>query len=171
MTINNLESGEQKLDDLLTSHLFDYIPDACVIINDIIESIFPLIEAQALEEDKSIEVEAGIVPKMMLDEAEIKQLLLNLVKNGLEASPPKGNVKISTESDPTSVKLIISDHGHGIPPELQENIGMPVFTTKINGTGLGLSMSLSILERHNAKLNFVSNENGTTFSIDFPIMQ
>lgn len=139
-------------------------------INDIIKSVLPLLEAQALEEDKSIEVETNLVPKTMLDEAEIKQVLLNLIKNGLEASPPQGNVKIITESNLTSVKLIIGDNGQGIPPELQENIGMPFFTTKTNGTGLGLSLSLSILERHNAKLSFVSNEDGTTFSIDFPII-
>ena len=140
-------------------------------INDIITSILPLIKAQALNEDKIIEVEQKSVPKTMLDEDEIKQVLLNLIKNGLDATESKGSVKIITDSDHTSVKLIVSDHGQGIPSELQENIGIPFFTTKINGTGLGLSMSLNILERHNAKVNFVSNENGTTFYIDFPLTQ
>ena len=69
-----------------------------------------------------------------------------------------------------SVKLIVGDRGLGIPLELQENIGLPFFTTKKDGTGLGLSMSLSILERHKAKMSFVSNENGTTFCINFPIL-
>lgn len=138
-------------------------------INDIINSVLPLMEAQALEEDKRIEVELKIVPQTMLDEDEIKQVLLNLVKNGLEASKVNGRVKIITDCDETSVALTICDYGHGIPQELQANIGMPFFTTKLCGTGLGLSVSLSILERHNAKMSFTSNQNGTTFRINFPL--
>ncbi|WP_158291462.1 PAS domain-containing sensor histidine kinase [Desulfosporosinus sp. Sb-LF] len=138
-------------------------------INDILKSVLPLIQAQAIEEDKLIEVELKSGTKTMLDVDEIKQVILNLVKNGLEATLPKGRVKLITEDDHRSVKLIVCDHGKGIPIELQENIGMPFFTTKKDGTGLGLSMSLSILERHKANLRFVSNEEGTTFYIDFPI--
>ena len=111
-------------------------------INNIIRSILPLIEAQALEEDKIIEVELASDAKTMLDEDEIKQVILNLIKNGLEATCVKKVVKLKTANDHTSVKLIVSDQGHGIPIELQENIGMPFFTTKKDGTGLGLSMSL-----------------------------
>jgi len=138
-------------------------------INDIIHSILPLMEAQALEEDKIIEVELKSVIKTMLDGDEIKQVILNLVKNGFEATGAKGIIKLITESDHMTVKLIVCDRGQGIPYELQDNIGLPFFTTKKDGTGLGLSMSLSILERHKAKMNFVSDENGTTFYIDFPI--
>ena len=138
-------------------------------INDIIKSVLPLIEAHALEEEKIIEVELKNVAKIRIDKDEIKQVILNLVKNGLEATPTKGSVRLITESDDMSVKLIVGDRGHGIPLELQENIGLPFFTTKKDGTGLGLSMSLSILERHKAKMSFVSNENGTTFCINFPI--
>ena len=64
----------------------------------------------------------------------------------------------------------MSDHGKGIAPQLQDKIGTPFFTTKYDGTGLGLAMSISILERHNAKLDFESdNINGTTFCITFPL--
>ncbi|AFQ44733.1 ATP-binding protein [Desulfosporosinus meridiei] len=139
-------------------------------INDIINSVLPLIEAQALAEDKIIMVEQMPVSPTLLDEDEIKQVLLNIVKNALEATKSKGCVKIISESNQTSVKLIICDNGQGIPPELQDNIGMPFFTTKQNGTGLGLPMSLSILERHNAKLDFISDKNGTSFIIIFPIV-
>ncbi len=139
-------------------------------LNDIVNSVLPLIEAQALEEDKVIEVELNNIPVTMLDEDEIKQVILNLLKNSLEASQIKGKVKLKTISNERFIKLIICDQGQGIPLEVQENIGTPFFTTKSNGTGLGLSMTLSILERHNAKLDFVSNDNGTTFYINFPIM-
>lgn len=140
-------------------------------INDIIKSVLPLIEAQALEEDKIIEAELKSDTKTMLDKDEIKQVILNFIKNGLDATPAKGSVKLITENNHMSVKLIVCDRGHGIPLELQDNIGLPFFTTKKDGTGLGLSMSLSILERHKAKMSFDSNENGTTFSIDFPIVK
>ena len=140
-------------------------------INDIIKSVLPLIEAQALGEDKIIEVELKSVTKTMLDEGEIKQVILNLVKNGLEATRTKGRVKLITENDHESINLIVCDQGQGIALELQEKIGLPFFTTKKNGTGLGLSMSLSILERHNAKMDFSSSEYGTTFFINFPIVE
>lgn len=138
-------------------------------INDLINNVLPFIEAQAIDQDKLIYVEQNVVADIMLDEDEIKQVILNLVRNALEASPCKESIKIISQSNQTSVSLIVCDNGTGIPPEQQDNIGIPFFTTKKNGTGLGISISLSILERHQAKLDFMSDEKGTTFRVSFPI--
>lgn len=67
------------------------------------------------------------------------------------------------------VKELSSDQGTGIPPEVQDKIGTPFFTTKEHGTGIGLAMSYSIAERHNAKIKFYSDKKGTTFFVHFPI--
>lgn len=138
-------------------------------INQVINKILPLIEAQAMEENKKVIAQLGNIPKVWLDEGEIKQIVLNLVKNGLEAVEQQQCVKIQTQEDSQSVMLIISDQGNGIPVEVQGKIGSPFFTTKENGTGIGLAMSYGIAKRHHAKMEFVSNNKGTTFTIHFPI--
>ncbi|MFA6808124.1 MAG: PAS domain S-box protein, partial [Eubacteriales bacterium] len=140
-------------------------------INEIIENILPFIESQARKDDKIVEFNLNSVPMVMIDEVEIKQMILNLFKNGLEAIEADEIVKIETSANREKgfVTLTISDQGKGIPPELHDKIGLPFFTTKDNRPGLGLSTSLSILARHNARTHFDSNENGTTFYINFSI--
>ena len=93
--------------------------------------------------------------------------VVNQVKNDRK----EVNFEFYGATDHESINLIVRDQGQGIALEPQEKIGLPFFTTKKNGTGLGLSMSLSILERHNAKMDFSSSEYGTTFFINFPIVE
>lgn len=137
-------------------------------INEIVNKVLPLIKIQAIKEAKSVDSELNNVPDVWLDEDEIKQVLLNLIKNSLEAIKTYESVKISTIQDGDTVLLTVEDKGHGIPKEHQNKVGVPFFTTKSNGTGLGLTMSYNIMERHNASIEFQSDSKGTTFYLRFP---
>ena len=81
--------------------------------------------------------------------------------------PSSGELTIRTFLDEDNVVLEIQDEGEGIPPNVLEKIGTPFFTTKDDGTGLGLAVCYSIAARHNAKIDVQTGSTGTTFSVRF----
>ena len=137
-------------------------------INEVINKVFPMLQADAFNNNKEVVFDLNIIPDIMINENEIKQLLLNLVRNALEVTPEQGSVIISTYLKEDKVVLAIIDHGTGIPQDIQEKIGTPFFTTKETGTGLGLAISMGIAQRHKAIFEFKTGNNGTVFYILFP---
>lgn len=140
-----------------------------ICINDIIDSVYPLILVDALEQDKNIFLDKGIIPKILVDECEIRQMIFNLVRNGLEAMPKGKGLRIRTYSEGNEVILAMQDEGSGIIADAIDKIGTPFFTTKETGTGLGLAVCYSIADRHQAKIDFETNSSGTTFYVRFKI--
>lgn len=138
-------------------------------INTIVETLFPLMQADALKTDKLIIAELGLIPDLPLNEKEIRQLILNLARNGLEAMSPKSHLTIRTYSDGEEIVLAVKDQGEGIEPAILEKIGTPFFTTKEQGTGIGLAVCFSIVSRHNAKIDIDTGPGGTTFFVRFKI--
>jgi two-component system, sporulation sensor kinase E len=136
-------------------------------LNSIIESLYPLIQAEATLTDKYAMMDYGECPQLLLDEKEIRQLILNLTINGIEAMPAGGTLRVKTFSDHDCVVLEISDQGGGIKEEDLEKLGTPFFTTKEQGTGLGLAVCYSIAARHGAVIDVHTSEKGTTFSVRF----
>lgn len=138
-------------------------------INEIISRIAPMLQADAYNSNKDIIIDMELVPKIRLNEAEIRQLILNLVRNGLEETSPEGKVYLRTYLEDNCVVLEIKDEGKGIPPEVQEKMGTPFVTTKETGTGLGLAISIGIARRHKARFDYKTGNSGTTFYIIFPV--
>jgi signal transduction histidine kinase len=137
-------------------------------LNAIIEVLYPLIRADALIAEKNILLDLQPIPELILDESEMRQLILNLVRNGLEAMQPNGLVRIRTFSDLQEVTLAVEDQGSGIAPALLNKLGTPFLTTKDNGTGLGLAICYSIAARHKAVIQVTTGETGTIFFVRFP---
>jgi len=119
--------------------------------------------------DKSIVLDLSEIPDLLLDEKEIRQLILNLVRNGLEAMQAGGTVYISTYLKEEQVVLSVQDEGNGIDQDLLDKIGTPFVTTKDNGTGLGLAICYSIVARHEASIHPYTSPTGSTFVISFKI--
>jgi two-component system, sporulation sensor kinase E len=111
------------------------------------------------------------IPDIQCDSNKIKQVLINIIKNAIEATESDGEICISlTKIHDQSVQLTISDHGTGIPPEHLKRIWEPFFTTKQSGTGLGLMVSLKIIELHSGTIQVQSKkQEGTTFIIELPV--
>lgn len=105
-------------------------------------------------------------------ENQLKQVLINLIKNAIEASPSGGEVMIKAALiDETSINIKIIDQGHGIPKEFLDKLGTPFYTTKEKGTGLGLMTTIKIIQEHNGTIEFVSEPNsGTTVEIRLPVV-
>ncbi|OEF97530.1 two-component system sensor histidine kinase NtrB [Desulfuribacillus alkaliarsenatis] len=144
-----------------------------VNIADEIESILPQITAQAREEDITITTLVKPIPTIHACKQELKQVLINVLKNAIEASSSGDEVKITTINttfnDCTYATIAVSDQGTGIPEEIQELIGKPFVTTKTNRAGIGLSVVKNIMARHCGKMNFCTSVQGTTFYLHFPV--
>ncbi|TYO96872.1 ATP-binding protein [Desulfallas thermosapovorans] len=138
-------------------------------LNPIVKTILPLILADAVNEDKNVVHELKDTPDILIDEKEIRQLIYNLCRNGLQAMPAGGTLTIKTYVDVDEVVLAIKDEGNGIDPEVLDKLGTPFFTTKNDGTGLGLSICYSIAARHNASISLETSPAGTTFFVRFKI--
>lgn len=136
-------------------------------LNRIIGSIAPLIQAEAIMSNKYVKLELGETPNVKLIENDIRQVILNLVRNGLEASTEGDGITIRTFAAEGKVVLSVQDNGKGIDKEYLEKLGTPFLTTKENGTGLGLFICYSIADRHNASIEIETSNNGTTFSVLF----
>jgi|GEM_PF-1113129 Signal transduction histidine kinase, nitrogen specific len=140
-------------------------------INQTIGKLFPMLQADAFNSNKQVVLELDdLLPDIRFNENEIKQLILNLVRNGLEVTPENGKVTIKTFVVEDKVVLAITDQGPGIPQEIQDKIGTPFFTTKETGTGLGLAISMGIAQRHEAVFKFETGKNGTIFTTIFPTL-
>lgn len=110
------------------------------------------------------------IPKIMLDEYQIKQAFSNIIKNCIEAMPHGGILKISLLLNGDFVKISFEDNGEGIPKEKLSKIFEPYFTTKATGSGLGLMISYRIVKEHGGRIEVVSEEGkGTTFTISLPL--
>jgi diguanylate cyclase (GGDEF)-like protein len=114
--------------------------------------------------DQPVEMEA--------DAEQLKQVLINLVQNGLEALSEKGTVQVSWQKSEEQVHIQVMDNGNGIPPELLSRIFEPFFTTKDEGTGMGLAICSRIIEDHGGIMCVTSTPGlGTSFNIQLPLKQ
>jgi signal transduction histidine kinase len=107
------------------------------------------------------------------DSNQIKQVLLNLLLNAVEAMPAQGgNVTIGTSSSNGQVSICVADDGIGIAEELHTRLFEPLFTTKTRGLGLGLAISREIVQRHGGEIRVESNPGvGTIFSVSLPVRE
>lgn len=103
------------------------------------------------------------------DKQQIEQVLINLLSNSLNAlfntTSPEISITISQENN--RIHLSVSDNGIGVSDEIKDNIFVPYFTTRKDGSGIGLTLSKSIMEAHNGKIIFNSKENKTNFILTF----
>ena len=116
-----------------------------------------------------------VLPPLMLDPLEMKQLMVNLVKNGLEAMAdvPESRRILTISAKPKGrkwVEVIVCDRGHGVSVKDMSNIFTPFFSTKSNGLGLGLMICRSIVESHGGKIAASANAHrGATFTFSLPL--
>ena len=114
---------------------------------------------------------AGVIPTLDLDRDQIKRVLINLLDNAVAAVQDDGEIKLATLYDRGRgvVTLEVADNGSGLAPEMRAKIFEPYFSTKENGTGLGLTIVSQIVEDHRGYIRALANEpRGTRFSIEFP---
>ncbi|MFC0211780.1 ATP-binding protein [Paenibacillus chartarius] len=140
-------------------------------LNALIESVYPMIQAEGNLYGITARLELNdTVPDVQMNEKEIKQLLLNLVRNGIEAMQPNGTLTIRTAAlERGGAALSVSDTGTGIPEDIRQRMFEPFFTSKERGTGLGLPVCYSIVQKHRGTIDVHSEPGrGTTFTVALP---
>lgn len=138
-------------------------------IDQVVKEALPMLEANANFKGMRIELDLTETGLNLIDDSEIRQLILNIALNGLEAMKPGGVLTIGTRLQKDETVLYIKDMGQGLDPKLINSLGIPFLTTKEKATGLGLAVCYSIAARHNAKISFDTGPEGTIFYVRFPI--
>jgi len=140
--------------------------------------LLPLLQPELSQSNIELKQEFLADPLIWADASQLKQVLINLVKNAADAVGHNGTITLRTRTETrgrgpratTRAVLEVQDTGPGIPPEVQPRLFDPFFTTKAGGTGLGLSIAARILEKHGGRLEYTTTAHrGTTFRLVLPI--
>jgi signal transduction histidine kinase len=145
-----------------------------VDVNELIREMIVLLRNEAARYSILIRSElAENLPKVMGDRIQLQQVFMNLMLNGIEAMKgmgAAGELTISSQYADNHLLVLVIDAGVGLPPHQEDQIFNAFFTTKIGGTGMGLSISRSIVESHGGRLWATANtERGTTFHLSLPV--
>src|SRR5213593_5163863 len=140
-------------------------------VNDLVRELADFIRPVATRQGLTVRVETDAdVPLMEIDRGLLRQAVLNLVKNGLEALSRGGELTLTSRRDGDAVELSVADSGGGIPDDIGRRLFEPFFTTKPQGTGLGLSITRQITEEHGGEVRWTSRPgSGTRFTIRLPL--
>ena len=160
-------SANKIITDLLT---FARIKPANLISTDIHASLKELFKKFVPPENVKVKIELPEdLPRIYVDDKQIDQVMANLIINAYQAIPDKGKLTITAMVEKHMLRIDFTDTGVGIPPENLEKIFEPLFSTKIKGIGLGLTISKMLAEANGGKIKVRSTLNkGTTFSLYLP---
>jgi signal transduction histidine kinase len=153
----------------------DVLPREWVDVNELIREMIVLLQSEAARYSISIHGDlATALPQILADRVGFQQVLMNLMLNGIEAMKQiktHGTLTIKSQLDEhRQIVVAVSDTGVGLPQEHPEQIFGAFFTTKAQGTGMGLPISRSIIESHGGRLWATSNSGpGTTFHFTLPL--
>jgi signal transduction histidine kinase len=140
-------------------------------LNTTVEHAVMLAKQQVLSKPIKIELEKSPALQVVEhDSDQIHQVLLNLLLNAVQAIEGPGSIKVQIQSEDDFAAISVTDTGRGIPPEHLPNIFRPFYTTKGNGTGLGLSLARRIVEEHRGRIEVTSEVGrGTIFRVLLPL--
>lgn len=147
-------------------------------VRNLLSEVVQILGPGAENDDITLLIQPGSDLQVRADPAQLKQVLINLVRNGIDAAGPGGRIRLlagvterrlAGTHSPVAV-IEVSDNGHGIAPEAQGRLFDPFFTTKADGTGLGLAIAARIIEKHGGLLEYQTQPGtGTTFAILLPL--
>lgn len=165
----------EKMENITSELLFISKPmtdhKEMVKLPEMVEDVVTLLQPEAKLKNIEIKMKQISSQNVNCDRSQIKQVFINILKNAIEAMDAPGCIKISSQLQKQGMAIDISDEGPGIPEEIIHKLGEPFFTTKQNGTGLGLMITRQILERHEGKLEILQNEEtGSTFKVILPFL-
>ncbi|MFC4077272.1 ATP-binding protein [Salinithrix halophila] len=166
-----------RINDLLKQflHLSESRPARHTLFNldRLIDDVLQLLHPKSILMGHELTPQPPESPVIIEADAEqLKQVMINLVQNGLESFTDKGVVFIRWKEMRDRISIRIQDNGSGIPPEYMSRIFDPFFTTKGDGTGMGLSICHRIISEHGGQIHVTSQPGrGTTFNIHLPIRQ
>ena len=144
---------------------------AAASLNNLIRSVVTLTSKEAAKRGVELEVQLDEqLPTVFADSDQIRQVLINLILNAVQAMPDGGKVEVKSFRAGGEVELTIRDYGIGIDPAIKDKIFDPFFTTKSEGSGLGLSVAYQLVKQHEGEIRVVDVVGpGTLFAVRLPI--
>jgi len=140
-----------------------------VSANEFVAHVATLFEGQAESKGIRFSAECSHVDTIQIDSEQMTQAILNLLQNALDATPRGGTISLNVSQLDQSVLFAVTDTGSGIPPERMNRIFDLYYTTKSDGTGMGLGITQQIVSQHQGRIDVTSELNqGTTFVITIP---
>ena len=137
------------------------------ILREVVEVAGPQLRKSKVEVAQLLPID---VPEVYVDRGLLKQAVLNLVLNALEAMPSGGKLRLMLTRRGEMAEISVGDTGKGIPPENKQKIFQLFFTTRPGGSGIGLASTFRIVQLHNGSIDFTSEVGrGTTFRIELPL--
>jgi PAS domain S-box-containing protein len=137
------------------------------ILREVVEVAQPQLRKSRVEVAQLLPID---VPEVYVDRALLKQAVLNLVLNAVEAMPSGGKLRLMLSRRGEMAEISVGDTGRGIPPENKQKIFQLFFTTRPGGSGIGLASTFRIVQLHNGSIDFTSEVGrGTTFRIELPL--
>lgn len=170
--LKELERINQLVNELLLLGKDKEVQYRPLKVENVLREILPVIETQANLHQVVVRLEIQPnLPQVQADSELLKQVLLNIAKNGIEAMEDGGKLTIGQRLDEEKrmLAIFISDTGPGIPAYVMDRIFDPFFTTKENGTGLGLAVCQKIMHDMGGNITFSTKGYGTTFYIHLPL--
>ncbi|MDC3416289.1 ATP-binding protein [Aquibacillus salsiterrae] len=141
-----------------------------VSLSEMLSDVVTLLRSQATIYNIQINIKMEKDVILYCDKTQMKQVLINLIKNAVEEMGNGGTIQVIVSSEEKHVFISIVDEGPGIPDDILHKLKEPFFTTKKDGTGLGLMISNKIVENHNGAIDMMNNRDiGSTFRIRLPI--
>jgi signal transduction histidine kinase len=141
-------------------------------LRELAEGVIDMVQHLGQYQDKRLELAPGPPVIADVNAQELKQVVLNLITNGLESLDPGGMVRVSVDRDPQAARITIHDNGCGMTEEVRKHLFEPFFTRRRSGqgTGLGLSITHRIVEEHRGRIEATSDGpgRGSTFVVTLP---
>lgn len=169
-----IRKESRRLNRLLTN-LLDFArprrPEFQLVgLEALIDSVITLLSHTAEQSGITLRKQMpAAVPALQSDPEQIRQVILNLTMNAIQAMPDGGEIELAVSPNDTGVVIAVKDQGSGVADEDMDKIFDPFYTTKENGTGLGLSVAHQIISQHGGVLSAKKNrDRGMTFSIVLP---
>jgi len=169
LLLSEIDRMNDLLGDVTTLSSTRHVELEYKLLQDVVMSLRESLAQEAALEGKALSFELTDYLPLSLNLKEVRALIVNLVRNALEASFPGGLVTIRTEQQEEGVLLSVEDRGIGIDAKNKAHIGDPFFTTKAGGTGMGLAYCYAIARLHQASISFTSEGGTTTFQVLFPL--
>lgn len=139
-------------------------------LHELLGRITALLAEQAQRRNVTLELVLPEVPELRGDADQLKQVFMNLTINALDACPEGGRVLVSASSEPNALRVSVEDSGEGIAPEKRDRIFEPFFSTKPQGSGLGLPISHAIISQHGGRIEVHdSGLGGARFDVVLPL--
>lgn len=165
--VENANKTVKKLTDFATPGEINMRPASII---EVIDSTCMLLKGKLRENNISLEKDFQQIPDLIIDPVHIQGVMVNIVINAIQAQKTGGLLRITVDKTEDEVSIIFKDDGCGISERNQKRVFNPFFTTKEEGSGLGLSMAYKVMHHHHGKIDIFSEvDQGTTVILHFPL--